>query len=663
MIDSPNFDPSIDERRLALLVNSVTDYAIYMLDPEGRIVTWNPGAQRFKGYSADEIIGEHFERFFTSEDRELDLPARALRVAAREGRFETEGWRIRKDGSRFWAHAILDSIRGDDGMLLGFAKVTRDVTERRDREKALFESEQRFRILVQGVKDYAIFMLDREGYVTNWNAGAQAIKGYTESEIVGQHFSRFYQEQDRAAGEPARALETALREGKYEREAQRVRKDGSLFWAHVLIDPIFNEAGEHVGFAKVTRDVTERKLAEQQLQQAQEALLQAQKLQALGELTGGIAHDFNNLMTVIGGSIDMLLRMPDLEPVKRDRYLRAIAETSERATKLTSQLLAFGRRQTLQPEVLDANLRIDALGELLQRTLGSSYNLELHLASSLWRIEVDPSALEAALLNAIVNARDAMPDGGRLTISTENHADEGGDHVCIAIADEGTGIPAEQLTRVFEPFFTTKPIGKGTGLGLSQIHGFTAQSGGKTEIQSEVGKGTTLRLCLPRTQKALSGSADEAVETVLPMGLKILLVEDNDQVRDFARHVLEELQCIVVEAGNVEQALERLDDCSAENPFDLVFSDVVMPGPTGIELAEQIKLTHDDLPVLLATGYSSKLAAEIPPHIAVLRKPYRPETVAAAFARLLKKREGSHTAVVPDPEGSAAFGPSDPAPD
>jgi PAS domain S-box-containing protein len=663
MAGSPNFDPTIEERRLALLVNSVTDYAIYMLDTEGRIVTWNPGAQRFKGYAADEIIGERFERFFTPEDRELDVPARALRVAAREGRFESEGWRLRKDGSRFWAHAILDSIRSDDGSLLGFAKITRDITERREREKALFESEQRFRMLVQGVKDCAIFMLDRDGYVTNWNPGAQAIKGYAESEIIGQHFARFYREQDRAAGEPARALATALSDGKYEREAQRVRKDGSLFWAHVLIDPIFNEAGEHVGFAKITRDVTERKLAEQQLQQAQEALLQAQKLQALGELTGGIAHDFNNLMTVIGGSIDMLLRTPDLEQAKRDRYLRAIAETSERATKLTSQLLAFGRRQTLQPEVLDANLRIDALGELLQRTLGSSYNLELHLASSLWRIEVDPGALEAALLNAIVNARDAMPNGGRLTISTENHADEGGDHVCIAIADEGTGIPPEQLARVFEPFFTTKPIGKGTGLGLSQIHGFTAQSGGKTEIQSEVGKGTTLRLCLPRTQKALSGSADETVETVLPTGLKILLVEDNDQVRDFARQVLEELQCTVVEAANAEQALERLDECTAESPFDLVFSDVVMPGPTGIELAERIKVTHDGLPVLLATGYSSKLAAEIPPHFAVLRKPYRPETVAAAFARLLKKRDAPLTAIAGDPEGSGAFGPSDPAPD
>jgi PAS domain S-box-containing protein len=638
MANSASFEAAASDQRLALLVSSVTDYAIYMLDPQGRIVTWNAGAERFKGYPAKQIIGEHIERYFTPEDRASDVPARALRVAAREGRFESEGWRVKKDGSRFWAHAILDAIRDDDGNLIGFAKITRDITERRERDKALFESEQRFRMLVQSVKDYAIFMLDRDGYVTNWNAGAQAIKGYTEKEIVGQHFSRFYREEDRAAGEPARALETALREGKYEREAQRVRKDGSLFWAHVVIDPIFNEAGEHVGFAKVTQDVTERKLAEQQLQHAQEALLQAQKLQALGELTGGIAHDFNNLMTVIGGSIDMLLKAPDLKPEKRDRYLRAIAETAARATKLTSQLLAFGRRQALQPEVLDANIRIDALGELLQRTLGSSYILELDLAYSLWRIEADPAALEAAILNAIVNARDAMPDGGCLSISTENRPDEGGDYVCISISDEGTGIPPEELGRVFEPFYTTKPIGKGTGLGLSQIHGFAAQSGGRAEIESEVGKGTTVRLCLPRTMKPLSGSADETIETVLPPGLKILLVEDNDQVRDFARQVLEELQCTVVEAVNAEQAFQRLADCEVDAPFDLVFSDVVMPGQTGIELAEQIKGTHSDLPVLLATGYSSKLAVEIPPHVAFVRKPYRPETVAAAFAKLLQLR-------------------------
>jgi PAS domain S-box-containing protein len=290
-----------EEQRLHLLVNAVTDYAIYMLDPAGRVSTWNPGAERFKGYSRAE-----FSRFYTEEDRAADLPSRALRVAAREGQFEAEGWRVRKDGSRFWAHVVIDPIRDEKGQLRGFAKITRDVTKRREQEVALFESEQRFRLLIQGVRDCAIYMLDRDGRVSNWNAGAELIKGYTKDEIVGQHFSNFYTEEDRASGEPDRALDTALREGKYEREAWRVRKDGTLFWAHVLIDPIFNDEGEHVGFAKVTRDATERKKAQEQLDEARAALAQAQKLQALGELAGGVAHDFNNLMTIIVGASDFL---------------------------------------------------------------------------------------------------------------------------------------------------------------------------------------------------------------------------------------------------------------------------------------------------------------------------------------------------------------------
>ena len=407
-----------EEQRLRLLVNAVTDYAIYMLDTDGRIVTWNPGAERFKGYSGEEIIGQHFSQFFTEEDRARELPARAMRIAAREGRFEAEGWRVRKDGSHFWAHAILDAIRAEDGTLLGFAKITRDITAKREREKELFESEQRFRLLVQGVRDYAIYMLDREGKVTNWNSGAQAIKGYSEDEIVGQHFSRFYTEEDRSRSEPKRALETALREGKYEREAWRVRKDGTLFWAHVLIDPIYDETGKHVGFAKVTRDATERKKAQDELEETRAALAQSQKLQALGELAGGIAHDFNNLMTVILGSTDFLRRRPDLPREKRLQYLEAIFETGTRATQLTDQLLAFGRRRPLRTEVIDVNANIDALSQMLDRTLGSKIELDLDLDGDAGRVEVDTAQFEASILNAVVNARDAMPNGGKLTIAT-----------------------------------------------------------------------------------------------------------------------------------------------------------------------------------------------------------------------------------------------------
>jgi PAS domain S-box-containing protein len=500
MIDRPSQDAPSPEHRYQLLIDAVSDYAIYMLDPSGQIVTWNPGARRFKGYEADEIIGQHYSRFFTVEDVAAGVPGQILETAAREGRYEAEGIRVRKDGSHFWVHTVIDAIKGDDGALLGFAKITRDITERREADRALFAAEQRFRILVQGVRDYALYMLDLNGVVSNWNTGAEAIKGYRADEIIGQHFSRFYTDEDRARGEPARALATALREGRYETEAQRVRKDGSRFWAHVVIDPIRDEAGELIGFAKITRDITEKRRARQELDEAHAALFQSQKLQALGELTGGIAHDFNNLMTVIRGSAELLERN-NLAPEKRSRYVRAIAETADKATALTAKLLAFGRRQALRPEVLDPATRLDALGEVLSRTIGSHIRVRLDLAPDLWLIEADSAELETAILNAAFNARDAMPDGGMLTLSAHNVPEE--DALCIAIADTGEGIAPENLERVFEPFFTTKAVGKGTGLGLSQIHGFAAQTGGRAFIRSHPGEGTTVYLNLPRTHKSV----------------------------------------------------------------------------------------------------------------------------------------------------------------
>src|SRR5947199_2132816 len=278
MADQPHFDTHVAEQRFQLLVNAVTDYAIYMLEPTGHVATWNAGARRFKGYEAREIIGKHFSTFFTEEDKAADLPGYILRTAAEQGRFESEGWRVRKDGTRFWAQVVVYPIRAEDGTLLGFAKITRDITERREAQRALFASEQRFRLLVQGVRDYAIYMLDPDGIISNWNAGAESIKGYRADEIVGQHFSRFYTEEDRARGEPQRALETALREGKYEKEAWRVRKDGTYFWASVLIDPIYDDNGKLSGFAKITRDITEKKRAEEELEEARAALFQSQKL-------------------------------------------------------------------------------------------------------------------------------------------------------------------------------------------------------------------------------------------------------------------------------------------------------------------------------------------------------------------------------------------------
>jgi PAS domain S-box-containing protein len=614
------------------LVDAVTDYALYMLDPGGQILTWNRGAQRIKGYISEEIMGAHFSCFFTREDQDAGLPARALTTAAREGRFEAEGWRVRKDGSRFWAHAILDVIYDDDGSVAGFAKITRDITERKEREDALRESERRFQLLVSSVEDYAIYMLDTQGTVTSWNSGARAIKGYDEEEALGQHFSLFYTEEDRARGAPDAALNRALEEGKFEAEAQRVRKDGSLFWAQVLIDPIYNETGKHIGFAKITRDISERKRTEEELRHTQEALLQSQKLQALGELAGGIAHDFNNLMTVIRGSADFMLRQPDMSSEKRNRYLNVMLETSERATTLTSQLLAFARCQPLEPEVIDLNVRLDILGEMFQRTLGNLYCLELELAPTLWLVEIDPTGLETALLNVVVNARDAMPQGGEITISTRNVTRNGVDGVTLSIRDTGEGMPPETLQRVFEPFFTTKPIGKGTGLGLSQIHGYAVQSGGSARIESEVGRGTLVELWLPRTHKRQRAKVAVESPAVIPRGLKVLVVEDSEHVRCFARQLLEDLGCLVIEASSGAEALELLE----WHTVDLVFSDIVMPGMSGLELAQQVKIFGTGVPVLLASGYSSeKFLPKDEREFPILRKPYEIQALAAAINQLL----------------------------
>ncbi len=270
------------EERYRMLVDAIIDYAVYMLDPNGIVVSWNSGAQRFKGYSSEEIIGSHFSRFYTDSDRAEGLPAHGLNQAMNGGRFETEGWRVRKDGSRFWAHVIIDPIRTADGTLQGFAKVTRDLTEKRAAEESLRQSEEQLRLLIQGVTDYAIYLLSAEGRVTNWNAGAQRIKGYAPDEIIGHHFSRFYTAEDQAAGRPATNLALATQEGRLEEEGWRVRKDGTRFMAHVIIDAIHDDNGQITGFAKVTRDVTERYETQKALDQAREELFQAQKMDAVG---------------------------------------------------------------------------------------------------------------------------------------------------------------------------------------------------------------------------------------------------------------------------------------------------------------------------------------------------------------------------------------------
>jgi PAS domain S-box-containing protein len=618
------------DRRFELLVNAVKDYAIYLLDADGFVASWNAGAERFKGYAAAEIIGQHFSRFYTEEDRASGLPQRALDTAAKDGTFEAEGWRLRKDGTRFWTSVVIDPVIDEHGTLLGFAKVTRDITHQRAARNALLESEQRFRLLVQGVKDYAIYMLDREGRVSNWNPGAQAIKGYTADEIVGHHFSRFYTEEDRQAGEPERALRIARETGKYEVEAWRQRKDGSRFRAGVLIDPIHDDEGELIGFAKVTRDLTERWIAQQETERAREAMAQAQKMEAVGRLTGGVAHDFNNLLTVIRSSAD-LLKMPGLTPEKRERYLDAISDTADRAAILTSQLLAFARRQPLKPEIFDVGQRIAAMRQIIETSVGAPVHVKIDAEAASF-VNADANQFETAVLNLVINARDAMPAGGDLSVTTHlvgklpavrGHGGATGNFVAVRVADTGSGIAPETVQQIFEPFFTTKALNKGTGLGLSQVHGFAKQSGGEIDVDSRVGAGTAFTLYLPLAKGEHIASATPDVRPVPLRTQRVLLVEDNDTVGEFARELLQELGQIVTWVQNGEAALALLEQ--APGKFDLVFTDVVMPGMNGVELAQAIARRWPTLRVVLTSGYSHVLAQEGSHGFTLLRKPYAVE--------------------------------------
>ena len=628
------------ERQFRLLVDSVIDYAIFMLDPSGVVISWNAGAQRLKGYRAEEIIGQHFSRFYTKENRAAGLPAQVLDVAAREGRFESEGWRVRKDGSRFRALAVIDAIRGEDGELLGFAKITRDITERYVAQEALQDSERQFRMLVEGVIDYALYMLDPNGIVTSWNAGAQHIKGYAADEILGHHFSRFYTETDRAAGLPARALHTASQEGRFEAEGWRVRKDGSMFWANVVIDAIRDADGKLVGFAKITRDISERRAAATRLQKAHVERDYAQKMEALGQLTGGIAHDFNNLLMIIGAHLLTVRKLVANDP-KGMRAAEAIEIAAQRGEALTRQMLSFGRRQTLKPVVVSLTDRIEEVRALLATPLGAHAKLATNIPPETWPVKVDINELELALVNIALNARDAMPHGGRITISAENEhvapgivGEAGGDFVALSISDTGAGIAPDILPHVFDPFFTTKRGANGTGLGLSQVHGFAHQSGGTVTIDSDIGRGTTLTLYLPRAVEALEQTAAEPAADAAGGGA-VLLVEDNPEVAEVTVALLEQLGYRVEAAGNAQKGLEALE----RRKVDLVVSDIVMAGDMdGLDLARMVRQRYPDLPIVLVTGYSES-AAVAGTEFPVLRKPYRLADLSRTIVGALGKAE------------------------
>ncbi|QAU34520.1 PAS domain S-box protein [Janthinobacterium sp. 17J80-10] len=959
-------------RRYELLVESVTDYAIYMLTPEGIVSTWNPGAARFKGHTAAEIVGLPFSLFYTEEDRLAQLPRRALEIAEREGKFESEGWRVRKDGSRFWASVVIDPVRDESGELLGFAKVTRDISDKRAAQEALLASERRFRYLVKGVTDYAIYMLSPEGEVTNWNPGAHRIKGYTDEEAIGMHFSSFYTDEDRAARMPQRALATALREGRFEAEGWRLRKDRSRFWASVVIDPVYDDSGALLGFAKVTRDITERREAMLTVERAREAALQAktaeyedlvrlfdqahgficffrgpehvyelaneahaqlaqyrdvigkpvrqalpelegqgffelldrvfssgepfigrsspitvnkvpdepgeiryidfvyqpifdndnkvigifsqgsdvtdrvraqeqverkqealeklivertdalnkaelalqrarqlqgdkthllalfdqapgficvlmqrnhvielankayyqlvghrnligrpaqealpdiagqgfltlldevfetgkpyigedlpitfqehperpkrtryldfvyqpitgedgkvigifvqgndvtnrklaqdelkryqaeletiiaertraledahtalhnaQKLESIGKLTGGVAHDFNNILQVIGGNLQLLQFQLGSNEMAAKR-LEAANAAVERGGKLSSQLLAFARRQPLQPVIVNPDKIIHGMDDMLKRALGEEITVKTVIAAGIWNMSVDPHRLENALLNLAFNARDAMPNGGMLTIEVINSVlDEHyvapfldvspGSYVMFAVSDSGTGMPSEIVAKACDPFFTTKAEGEGTGLGLPMVYGFVKQSGGHFQIHSAVGYGTTIMMYFPRSLESESDVPGHDAGPIAGGSETILVVEDDIAVQATVVEMLTSLGYRVLKAQNAASALVILKSGVS---VDVLFTDVVMPGELrSPDLARQAKTLVPNIVILFTSGYTQDVivhGGRLDAGVHLISKPYRREELAQKIRHLLSGRE------------------------
>jgi PAS domain S-box-containing protein len=637
-------DPTLmDDSAYRRLVEGISDYAIFWLSADGTVATWNAGALHATGYTASDMVGAPFATLFSGDDCHAGAPRSMLEAALREGRSELDGWLVRKDGTRFWAQILIDPVREGDTPL-GFGVVMRDRTERKRIDEELRNSQEQFRVLVQGVADYAIYMLDPGGHVTSWNSGAERIKGYAPHEVIGHHYSAFFTKEDVARGEPMTNLEAVAREGRIETEGWRLRKDGSRFWAHVVIDRITDDAGTLIGFAKVTRDVTERRASALALEETREALFQSQKLEAVGQLTGGVAHDFNNLLMAVQGNLELMRDHAEL-PERLSRLVGNALTGVRRGVSLTQRMLAFARRQQLHLEPVNVVTLVSGMSDLLRTSLGPSIGIEVRFPLALPEVMGDINQLELCVLNLCVNARDAMAEGGVITIQAA--AEEvkarntlqvpAGKYVRLSITDTGTGMDASTLERATEPFFTTKGVGKGTGLGLSMVHGIAQQSGGALQLESSEAGGTTVSIYLP-VATTLGAPAVEAVPDAprrsvheLPVAkgpLPVVLVVDDDPlVLSTAVEMLAYAGYDARGAASANEALRRLETI---DELIAVVTDHAMPGMTGSELATKLASIRPGLRVVLASGY-----AELPvvaTGIAVqLQKPFGRDALLAAI--------------------------------
>jgi len=627
-------------------VGAMSDYALLLLDPAGRIAAWNRGAELIMGHRPDQIVGRHFSCLYPAADIEGGRPELELEVAAASGRFEDIGERVRRDGTRFVANVLITPIRAPDGSLLGFGTIARDITERLAAETVVKASEIRLRSLIATVLDTVVdglITIDRRGIIQSFNKACVSLFGYAPDEVIGQNVrilmpEPYHSEHDRyVSAYLATGIARIIGIG---REVMGRRKDGSTFPMELAVGES-PQGGNHA-FVGIVRDITERREAETQRDQ----LRQSQKMEAVGQLTGGLAHDFNNLLAIIIGNLDMLREIRAEDPVT-DELVRDALDSALRGADLTRRLLAFARRQPLQPELVDINDVVGAIVRLLARTLGENISIELALARNVWPVQIDQAQFEAMIANLATNARDAMPKGGALLIETHNghldaayaaaHTDvTSGDYVVVEVSDSGTGMPPEVLSRIFEPFFTTKDQGKGTGLGLSMVFGFMKQSGGHITVLSEAGKGTTFRLYLPRVQPP-SGTQEERSEQPASRGGSetVLVVEDNAGLRRIVVRQLSEAGYRVLEAPDVESAMVIID---STEPIDLLLTDVVMPGDMdGRDLARIAATRRPLLRTLLTSGFPDARWGSSVSRTGgrLLSKPYRKEELRRAVREVL----------------------------
>lgn len=486
-----------------LLVDSVSDYAIFALDPDGRVLSWNSGAARFKGYEASEIVGKHFSTFYAPEDIAAGKPTRLLRLAAEHGHVEDEGWRVRKGGTRFWASVTITALRDDRGVLVGYAKVTRDLTERRQAEERLRASEERFRLIVQSIRDYGIVMLDQGGYVVSWNSGAERIKGYGAGEIIGRHFSAFYSVEDVAAGRPMRELEVAEREGHYEEDGWRVRQDGSLFWANIVITPLRNDRGALIGFVSITRDLTEQRAAQQR------AIADARRIaeveaanRAKSEFLAAMSHELRTPLNAIGGYAE-LVEMGVGGPITEQQreYIDRIRSAQQHLLTLINDLLNYSRIEAGQVAYEMEPVQLHGLVEpVMALVLPQAARKQIDLRHGPCADDViaqaDRVKVEQIVLNLLSNAVKFTPARGSVMARCFSR----GDRAHIAIVDTGPGVPENQREAIFEPFVqlgrSLTSLQEGTGLGLAISRDLARAMGGDVSVAPRPGGGSIFTLSL-----------------------------------------------------------------------------------------------------------------------------------------------------------------------